>query len=324
MIEIENLSKSFGKNKVLDNITFRVEKGEVMGFLGANGAGKSTTMNIITGYLSSNRGKVLIDGIDVLENPKEAKKHIGYLPEKPPLYPNMTVSEYLDFVFELKGVKLSAKAKKGEISEKQRHIDEVCKKCGIDGVYQRLIRNLSKGYRQRVGLAQALIGNPEVLILDEPTVGLDPVQIIEIRNLIAELGREHTVILSSHILSEISAVCEKVIIIHKGRIAAAAFTDKLISEFEDENRLRLKAEGKAEDIMKLLSLTSGVESMEAVQSAESDDAEIIIHTSKDARCRIMERLAEKEVKVKHFGLDSMSLEDIFLKYVGGENNESNI
>ncbi len=324
MIEVKNLSKSFGKTKVLDNLTFKVEKGEVMGFLGANGAGKSTTMNIITGYLSSNLGKVLIDGIDVLENPKEAKKHIGYLPEKPPLYPNMTVCEYLDFVFELKGVRLSAKAKKDEKSEKELHIEEICKKCGIDGVYTRLIRNLSKGYKQRVGLAQALIGNPEVLILDEPTVGLDPVQIIEIRNLIAELGREHTVILSSHILSEVSAVCEKVIIIQKGRIAAAAFTEKLISEFEDENRLRLKAEGNAEDIIKLLSLTSGVEKMENVTDGESGDAEIIIHTSKDSRCRIMERLAEKDVKVKQFGLDTLSLEDIFLKYVGGEANEGNI
>ncbi len=323
MIEVKNLSKSFGKTKVLDNITFRVGKGEVMGFLGANGAGKSTTMNIITGYLSSNQGTVLIDGIDVLLNPKEAKKHIGYLPEKPPLYPNMTVREYLDFVFGLKGVKLSDKAKKGEKSEKQLHIDEICVKCGIDGVYERLIRNLSKGYRQRVGLAQALIGNPEVLILDEPTVGLDPVQIIEIRNLIRELGKEHTVILSSHILSEVSAVCEKVIIIQKGRIAAAAVTEKLISEFEDEKRLRLKAEGSAEDIMKILTSTGGVESMEDV-SESSEAAEIIIHTSRDARCRIMERLAEKEVRVIRFGLDTLSLEDIFLKYVGGEKDESNL
>ena len=323
MIEVKNLSKSYGKTKVLDNITFRVGKGEVMGFLGANGAGKSTTMNIITGYLSSNQGTVLIDGIDVLLNPKEAKKHIGYLPEKPPLYPNMTVREYLDFVFGLKGVKLSDKAKKGEKSEKQLHIDEICVKCGIDGVYERLIRNLSKGYRQRVGLAQALIGNPEVLILDEPTVGLDPVQIIEIRNLIRELGKEHTVILSSHILSEVSAVCEKVIIIQKGRIAAAAVTEKLISEFEDEKRLRLKAEGSAEDIMKILTSTGGVESMEDV-SESSEAAEIIIHTSRDARCRIMERLAEKEVRVIRFGLDTLSLEDIFLKYVGGEKDESNL
>lgn len=323
MIEIKNLSKSFGKNKVLDNITFKVEKGEVMGFLGANGAGKSTTMNIISGYLSSNEGEVIINGIDILKNPVEAKKHIGYLPEKPPLYPNMTVAEYLDFVFELKRVELSSKANSGEISEKQAHIDGICKKCGIDVVYKRLIRNLSKGYKQRVGLAQALIGNPEILILDEPTVGLDPVQIIEIRNLIKELGREHTVILSSHILSEVSAVCEKIIIIQKGRIAAAAFTDKLIKEFEDVNRLNLVTEEKAEEIVRLLSATNGIDNIDIISSSEKM-SEMIVHTSKDSRISIMERLAEKGVKVIRFGLDTMSLEDIFLKYVGDEKNESNI
>ncbi len=323
MIEIKNLSKSFGKTKVLDNITFKVEKGEVMGFLGANGAGKSTTMNIISGYLSSNEGEVIIKGIDILKNPFEAKKHIGYLPEKPPLYPNMTVAEYLDFVFELKGVNLSSKAKKGEVSEKQAHIDGICKKCGIDAVYKRLIRNLSKGYKQRVGLAQALIGNPEILILDEPTVGLDPVQIIEIRNLIKELGKEHTVILSSHILSEVSAVCEKIIIIQKGRIAAAAFTDKLIKEFEDVNRLQLVTEDKAEDVVRLLSATNGIDDIDVLSSSEKM-SEMIIRTSKDSRISIMERLAEKGIKVIRFGLDTMSLEDIFLKYVGDEKNESNI
>lgn len=324
MIEIKGLTKSFGSHKVLDNITFRVEKGEVMGFLGANGAGKSTTMNIITGYLSSNTGSVMINGIDMALKPMEAKKHIGYLPEKPPVYPNMTVFEYLDFVCELKGVKLSAKAKKGEVSEREKHIDEVCTRCGILDVKGRLIGNLSKGYCQRVGLAQALIGDPEILILDEPTVGLDPVQIIEIRNLIKELGKEHTVILSSHILSEVSAVCEKVIIINKGRIAAAAFTDKLISEFEDVKRLRLKIEGKFEDVEKLFSATFGVEKIEPAQCDEEGVAEVIIHTSKDIRNAILSRLVEKNVVVKQFGLDAMSLEDIFLKYVGGDAGESDI
>lgn len=324
MIEIKGLTKSFGSHKVLDNITFRVEKGEVMGFLGANGAGKSTTMNIVTGYFSSNEGSVTINGIDMAQNPKEAKKHIGYLPEKPPLYPNMTVGEYLNFVCDLKGVKLSAKAKKDEVSEKEKHINEVCERCGILDVKGRLIRNLSKGYCQRVGLAQALIGDPEILILDEPTVGLDPVQIIEIRNLIKDLGREHTVILSSHILSEVSAVCEKIIIINKGRIAAAAFTDKLISEFEDVNRLRLKAECDTESLMKMLSATYGVEKMEDLGCEEEGVSEILIHTSKDARSGIMSRLIDKNVPVKFFGLDTLSLEDIFLKYVGGSDDESNI
>lgn len=323
MIEIKGLTKSFGTHKVLDNITFRVEKGEVMGFLGANGAGKSTTMNIVTGYLSQDTGNVLINGIDMSEKPEEAKKHIGYLPEKPPVYPNMTVSEYLDFVCELKGVRLSGKAKKGEISEKEAHINEVCERCGILDVKGRLIGNLSKGYCQRVGLAQALIGDPEILILDEPTVGLDPVQIIEIRNLIKELGREHTVILSSHILSEVSAVCEKVIIINGGRIAAAAFTDKLIAEFEDVKRLRLRVQCSAEALERMFSATFGIEKIEVV-SEEEGTTEAIIRTSKDLRSGIMSRLIEKNVAVKYFGIDTMSLEDIFLKYVGGEEHEGDI
>ncbi|MDP4133853.1 MAG: ATP-binding cassette domain-containing protein [Bacillota bacterium] len=325
MIEISNLTKSFGKHKVLDNITFRVGEGEVLGFLGANGAGKSTTMNIITGYLSSNEGKVLINGINILEEPEKAKKLIGYLPEQPPLYLNMTVSEYLDFVYQLKGIKLNEKAEKGEKSEKQQHIEEICEMCGITGVYKRLIGNLSKGYRQRVGLAQALIGNPEVLILDEPTVGLDPVQIIEIRNLIRELGKKHTVILSSHILSEVSAICEKVIIIHNGRIAAASVTDKLIKEFQDSNRLRLTAEGDAQELVKTVSVIYGVDSVEIDETkTNSSAAEIIIRTSKDVRGPIMSRLVEKNIGVINFGLDTVSLEDIFLKYVGGESDEGSI
>ncbi len=324
MIEVKGLTKSFGSHKVLDNITFRVEKGEVMGFLGANGAGKSTTMNIITGYLSSASGKVLINGIDMEEKPKEAKKHIGYLPEKPPLYPNMTVSEYLDFVFDLKDVALSKKAEKGEKSEKDIHIDNICDRTGITEVKGRLIRNLSKGYCQRVGLAQALIGDPEILILDEPTVGLDPVQIIEIRNLIKDLGRDHTVILSSHILSEVAEVSEKIIIINGGRIAAAAFTEKLMKEFEDVTRLRLRAEGDAEAIMNYFSKTFGIESMTPIETGDSETAEILFKTTKDLRQSIMTRLIEKNVPVKFFGLDSPSLEDIFLKYVGGREDESDI
>ena len=324
MIEIKGLTKSFGSHKVLNNITFRVEKGEVIGFLGANGAGKSTTMNIITGYLASDKGEVLIDGVDMTKNPVAAKRNIGYLPEKPPLYTNMTVSEYLNFVADLKGVKLSKKTAKGKVSERDAHINDVCERCGILEVKGRLIGNLSKGYCQRVGIAQALLGNPEILILDEPTVGLDPVQIIEIRNLIKELGKEHTVILSSHILSEVSAVCEKIIIINKGRIAAAAFTDKLISEFEDVSRLRLKAEGDAESLIKMISVIFGVEKIEDLKCEEEGVAEIIIHTTKDIRSNIMSRLAEKNVAVKFFGLDTLSLEDIFLKYVGGEKDESDI
>ena len=217
MIEINGLTKRYGKKTVLDHISFRVEKGEILGFLGPNGAGKTTTMNILTGYLSSSEGTVTVDGFDILEQPFEVKRRIGYLPEQPPLYFDMTVTEYLSFVFDLK---------KAE-GNKQEQIDRILKMVYIDDVKGRLIKNLSKGYKQRVGLAQALVGDPEVLVLDEPTVGLDPKQIIEIRNLIGELGKSHTIILSSHILPEISAICERVIILNKGKIVATDTPDML-------------------------------------------------------------------------------------------------
>ena len=210
VIEICGLTKKYGSKKAVDNISFKVRRGEILGFLGPNGAGKSTTMNILTGYISATSGSVRVDGLDVLENPKEVKKKIGYLPENPPLYFDMTVREYLKFVYELKG------AKKPE----REHIDEVMEIARISHMADRMIKNLSKGYKQRVGLAQALIGDPEVLILDEPTVGLDPKQIIEIRNVIRELGKDRTVILSTHILQEVSAVCDRVAIINRGRLVA--------------------------------------------------------------------------------------------------------
>lgn len=314
MIEISHLSKSFGKLKALSDITFRVEKGEVMGFLGENGAGKSTTMNILTGYLSQDAGTVKIDGIDLAENPKEAKHRIGYLPEKPPLYPNMTVDEYLSFVYDLKGITLP---------DKKKHLTEITDRCGLTDVRKRLIRNLSKGYKQRVGLAQALCGNPEVLVLDEPTVGLDPVQIIEIRELIRTLGREHTVILSSHILSEISAICEKVIIIHKGQIAAAAFTDKLIREFENVSHLHLVAECPADTVKKALSATLGVAEITAISDSDTL-SELSVLTEGDLRQKVMERLTEKKIPLRSFCVDTPSLETIFLKYVGGEPDEGDL
>ena len=217
MIEVKNLTKRYGSNVAVDNISFSVKEGEIVGFLGPNGAGKSTTMNILTGYLSASEGDVSIGGFDILENPNEAKKQIGYLPELPPLYQDMTVKEYLDFMYDLKQVTIPRK----------EHIEEICRLVQITNVYKRLIRNLSKGYRQRVGIAQALLGNPSVLILDEPTVGLDPNQIIEIRKLIRELGRAHTVILSSHILSEVQAVCQQILIFSKGHLAAAGSLEEL-------------------------------------------------------------------------------------------------
>ena len=208
MIEVKNLTKRYGDIKALDDISFTVDTGEVLGFLGPNGAGKSTTMNIITGYISSTSGTVKVDGTEILENPRETKRKIGYLPEIPPLYPEMTVRKYLEFMFDLKKVKLP----------KKEHIDEVMRLVKISDVSGRIIKHLSKGYRQRVGFAQALLGNPPVLILDEPTVGLDPQQIIEIRNLIKSLGKKHTVIFSSHVLSEVSAICDRVVLINKGKV----------------------------------------------------------------------------------------------------------
>ncbi|HEX7713924.1 MAG TPA: ABC transporter ATP-binding protein, partial [Bacillota bacterium] len=212
MIQVENVTKRYGQHVAVEQLNFTVNRGEILGFLGPNGAGKSTTMNIITGYISATEGTVKVDGRDILEDPQAVKEKIGYLPEFPPLYPEMTVQEYLDFVCEIKKV---------PETDRQENLERIVETVKIGEVKNRLIKNLSKGYKQRIGLAQALVGNPEVLILDEPTVGLDPKQIIEIRNLIKELGKEHTIILSSHILPEVSAVCERVIIINKGKIVAS-------------------------------------------------------------------------------------------------------
>ena len=229
MVEVKNLTKRYGVNMALNNVSFKVEEGTIVGFLGPNGAGKSTTMNIVTGYLSATSGEVTVSGKNTLDEPNEVKKLIGYLPEQPPLYLDMTVKEYLNFMYELKKVKLP----------REKHIKEICQLTKIDNVYDRLIGNLSKGYRQRVGIAQALLGNPPVLILDEPTVGLDPKQIIEIRTLIKNLGRNHTVILSSHILPEVQAVCERILVINNGRIVADGATDTLAHDLSPDHRLKM-------------------------------------------------------------------------------------
>ena len=236
MIEVKHITKSYGRRSALDDVSFKIDEGDVLGFLGANGAGKSTTMNIITGYISSDSGEVLINGKSILDDPTEAKKNIGYLPEIPPLYNDMTVEKYLKFMFDLKKVRLPMK----------EHINSICDKVGITDVKGRIIKHLTKGYRQRVGLAQALLGDPPVLILDEPTVGLDPAQIIEMRKLIKELGEKHTIILSSHVLSEVQAVCDKIIIINNGKIAAQGVTDELTGSGKPAVcALLLRAENRA-------------------------------------------------------------------------------
>ncbi len=254
MVEVKNLTKVYGDLKAVDDISFTVGSGEVLGFLGPNGAGKSTTMNIITGYLSSSSGTVTVNGTEILENPKETKAKIGYLPEIPPLYPDMTVKDYLEFMYDIKKVKLP----------KEEHIDEVMAIVKISDVKDRLIKNLSKGYKQRVGFAQALLGNPPVLILDEPTVGLDPKQIIEIRNLIRGLGKKHTVIFSSHVLSEVSAICDRIIVISNGKIVADAKTDELSTVISGKGQLLLEVEGSTSTVSSAINDVYGVKKVTAI------------------------------------------------------------
>lgn len=310
MIEVKNLTKRYGLNAAVDNISFTVDEGEIVGFLGPNGAGKSTTMNILTGYLSATSGSVSIAGFDVLENPNEAKKQIGYLPEMPPLYLEMTVKEYLDFMFDLKKVQCPRK----------EHIEEICKLVKITDVYHRLIRNLSKGYRQRVGIAQALLGNPNVLILDEPTVGLDPNQIIEIRNLIRHLGKKHTVILSSHILSEVQAVCERVIIINKGVIIADGTPDDLSKDLSSDHSLVARVAGPEEEVEKLMKRLPHIISVDFLGEREPGVYEFSLEAENqfDLRRPLFERLAEKNWPLLGLRSKELTLEQVFLSLVNDE------
>ena len=248
MIEVKNLVKRYGGMTAVDDISFSADSGEVVGLLGPNGAGKSTTMNIITGYLGATAGTVLIDDIDILEHPKAAKAKIGYLPEQPPLYQDMTVRRYLEFIFDLKKVRLP----------KKEHVEEVMKIIKITDIADRVIKNLSKGYRQRVGLAGALMGNPPVLILDEPTVGLDPKQIIDIRKLIKSLGKKHTIIFSSHVLSEVSAVCDRIVMINNGKIVADAATDELSEAVSGSGILVLEVDGAVSAVRDAIGSVEGV------------------------------------------------------------------
>ena len=305
MIEVKNLTKKYGDKVAVNDISFTVEDGEILGFLGPNGAGKSTTMNILTGYLSSTEGTAVINGTDILEDPIEAKKNIGYLPEQPPLYLDMTVRDYLDFVYDLKKCTLPRKS----------HIEEICKLVKITDVYNRVIKNLSKGYKQRVGLAQALIGNPKLLILDEPTVGLDPNQIIEIRSLIKRLGEKHTVILSSHILSEIQAVCDRVIIISHGQIVANDTAENLSKNLSNDHRLSLKAIGDEGAVKGILSSINGVLNVTSLKVTGKDVYEYLIESEddKDVRVDIFYALANEKFPIIEMTSKELSLEDIFLR-----------
>ncbi|MBR7101865.1 MAG: ATP-binding cassette domain-containing protein [Clostridia bacterium] len=305
MVEIKNLVKKYGNKYALDDISFTINSGEIVGFLGPNGAGKSTTMNIVTGYLASTSGTVVVDGKDIFENPLEAKKLIGYLPEQPPLYVDMTVQEYLNFVFELKGCTLN----------KQKHIDEICTITKIISVRHRLIKNLSKGYKQRVGIAQALIGNPPIIIFDEPTVGLDPKQIIEVRNLIRNLGKTHTVILSTHILSEVQSVCNRIVVINSGKIVADEKTENLNKTINENTRYRVKVSGPQRDVSQTLRNLPGVVSIESLNERDADAFVYIIESEPniDIRKKLFKTLADKGWPM--LGLEGVGaeLEDIFIK-----------
>ena len=306
MIEVTNLTKKYGDHIAVDHLSFRVEKGQIYGFLGPNGAGKSTTMNIITGYLAATEGTVTIDGKDIQKDPEEAKRSIGYLPELPPLYVDMTVREYLDFVAELKKV-----PKK----ERKQQIDEVMEMTQITDMQQRLIRNLSKGYRQRVGLAQAILGYPEVIILDEPTVGLDPKQIIEIRDLIRKLGENHTVILSSHILSEVSAVCDHIMIIAHGKLVASDSPENLQKLMSGSMELNLEVKGSAAAVKSALQEISQIDRIEENTEASKNVAKmkVISKENADIREQVFYALADAKLPILEMTHAEKSLEDIFLE-----------
>ena len=315
MIEVKNLVKNYGKYEAVKGISFKVDTGEVVGFLGPNGAGKSTTMNIITGYISASSGEVSIDGFDILKNPKEAKKRIGYLPEIPPLYTDMTVTEYLEFVADLKGIK------KNEIKPM---LADIMDKIKITHVSGKVIKNLSKGYRQRVGLAQALVGYPEVLILDEPTVGLDPKQIIEIRDVIKDLSKTHTIILSSHILSEVSAVCNRVIIINKGRVIAVDTPERL-SDNLGQNSIKVKVKGDRDAVLSAFKEDTAFTSAEEEYTNEDGTVELVIKGAEniDPREAAFDNAVRNGFKLLMLKSDKMSLEEVFLQVTENAAEEEN-
>jgi len=319
VIEVENLTKKYGSHVAVDNLSFRVERGMIYGFLGPNGAGKSTTMNMMTGYIAATSGTVKINGYDILKNPEQAKKSIGYLPELPPVYPDMTVYEYLRFVAELKKVKKN---------ERQVQIEDVMKQTQIEDVKGRLIKNLSKGYKQRVGLAQAIIGYPEVIILDEPTVGLDPKQIIEIRELIRELAKKHTIILSSHILSEVSAVCDHIMIISKGKLVASDTPEGLMTLLKGGRQMKLSVLGEQSKVEELLRSMESVKdfSMQPPRAEGMVSVNIRTEDTEDIRVELFRRLAAADMPIMELSLSEKSLEDVFLELTGEEDkeNEGNI
>ncbi len=310
MIVVKHLTKRYGNHVAVADLSFTIEKGVVYGFLGPNGAGKSTTMNIITGCLSATDGEVLIDGHSITEEPMKAKKLIGYLPEQPPLYMDMTPMEYLRFVAQAKGL---------SYKEQEEQITRVVEKTKLNDVQNRLIRNLSKGYKQRVGIAQALLGNPEVIILDEPTVGLDPAQIIEIRELIRELGKEHTLVLSSHILSEVQAVCDSIMIISKGHLVASDTPNNLTALLAGETTLKLEIKGSEDKVREILDTVDGIkESTLSMSAGEICMAEIKPQEERDIREALFTAFAKAETPILEMARSRATLEDVFLELTQSE------
>lgn len=306
MIEVNHLTKRYGKHTAVDDISFMVEDGCIYGLLGPNGAGKSTTMNIITGYLSATEGTVKIEGHDIAEAPAQAKACIGYLPEQPPLYQDMTVTEYLLFVAELKAVRKKA--------ERRTAVEKVCAKAGLQGMEARLIRNLSKGYRQRVGIAAALLGSPKVIILDEPTVGLDPAQMIEIRSLIHDLGKSHTVILSSHILSEVQTVCDRVLIIANGKLVAQGTPEELAEKLAAKGSISATAQGSREAVLAAAKAIPGLTDLRVTAEKGGEVSfTAVSEAGTDLRGALSLALAKAGCPVLSLSAESMSLEDVFLQ-----------
>ncbi len=306
MIEVRNLTKQYRDLTAVDNISFSLKKGEILGFLGPNGAGKTTTMRMITGYLSPTRGEVFVDGRSVLDEPLRAKRRIGYLPEHPPLYLDMTVRDYLHYVAELKDI---------HPRDISKEISKVSEQCGISNVSHRLIRYLSKGYRQRVGLAQALLGDPALLILDEPTVGLDPAQIREVRELIRQLAEKHTVILSTHILSEVNMICDRVIIIHQGKLRLDERLDSLSLKNSEVDKVKVELEKDVEGASEKLSKVDGVESVEELSPSRSFE----LHLKKGSTpSKVIKELIELNLPILSYTPSTPTLEDIFLKVISEE------
>ena len=316
MIEVKNLVKKYGDHTAVDHLSFTVEKGQIYGFLGPNGAGKSTTMNIMTGYLGATDGEVLINGHDILKEPEAAKKSIGYLPELPPLYMDMTVMEYLKFSTELKKIKKE---------DREAEIEKALKLVKLADVQDRLIKNLSKGYKQRVGLAQAILGFPEIIILDEPTAPLDPKQIIEIRELIRELAKEHTVILSSHILAEIREVCDYIMIISKGKLVASDTPEHLEELMNGSDTIHIETRAEEETVREILSGLKDIEDVTYTQENEILKAEVKTKERKDIREAIFSAFAEAQCPLLTLQKTTVSLEEVFLELTGGQkSDESNL